>query len=208
MKKRDTKQIILDEALGLFSVKGYEGVSVADIAAAVNIKASSLYKHYLSKRDIFEKILEKASGAYDSPGSVFGTGGADSEKSVELLVNGGLEALTDAGLEIFRSFLHDGYARKLRKMLSIEQYGDGSAARLLAGQYIDAPLLGLGLVFQILSERGILAVPDADIAAAHFYAPIYLMLNLCDNSPEREGEAVEFIGQHIKQFYRMYARKS
>lgn len=48
MKKDETtKQRILSEALKLFASKGYEAVSVAQIAGAVGIKAPSLYKHYV-----------------------------------------------------------------------------------------------------------------------------------------------------------------
>ena len=57
MKKEPTKQRILAEAVALFAKEGYEAVSVEQIARAVGIKAPSLYKHYKSKRDIFESIL-------------------------------------------------------------------------------------------------------------------------------------------------------
>ena len=59
MKKTGTKDKILTEALKLFAQKGYESVSVIEIAEAVGIKAPSLYKHYKSKRDIFDSILNK-----------------------------------------------------------------------------------------------------------------------------------------------------
>ena len=55
----DTKQKILLEALRLFSQKGYDAVSVEQIASAVGIKAPSLYKHYKSKQDIFHAIFEQ-----------------------------------------------------------------------------------------------------------------------------------------------------
>ena len=42
----DTKSRILDEALTLFSEKGYANVFVSEIAERVGIKAPSLYKHY------------------------------------------------------------------------------------------------------------------------------------------------------------------
>ena len=54
----DTKQRILDEALTLFSEKGYANVFVGDIAERVGIKAPSLYKHYKNKRAIFDAIVE------------------------------------------------------------------------------------------------------------------------------------------------------
>ena len=57
MGKESTGKRILTEAVKLFAKEGYEAVSVEMIAGAVGIKAPSLYKHYKSKRDIFEKIL-------------------------------------------------------------------------------------------------------------------------------------------------------
>ena len=57
MKAEHTKERILSQALTLFAQKGYEAVSVEEIAAAVGIKAPSLYKHYKGKRDIFDHIV-------------------------------------------------------------------------------------------------------------------------------------------------------
>ena len=55
----DTKQRILDEALTLFSEKGYANVFVGDIAERVGIKAPSLYKHYKSKKAILPSPMRK-----------------------------------------------------------------------------------------------------------------------------------------------------
>ncbi len=55
----DTKQRILDEALTLFSERGYANVFVNDIAEKVGIKAPSLYKHYKNKQAIFDADSEK-----------------------------------------------------------------------------------------------------------------------------------------------------
>ena len=45
------------EALKLFACAGYEAVSVSDIAGVIGITKGALYRHYESKRDIFEHIL-------------------------------------------------------------------------------------------------------------------------------------------------------
>ena len=55
----NTKKRIIEEALILFSEKGYSDVYVNDIAKAVGIKAPSLYKHYKNKQEIFNAILEE-----------------------------------------------------------------------------------------------------------------------------------------------------
>ena len=57
MRQEDTKGRILSAALELFSKRGYEAVTVEQIAQAVGIKAPSLYKHFKSKRDIFDLSL-------------------------------------------------------------------------------------------------------------------------------------------------------
>ena len=54
-----TRERIVDEALTLFSIKGFKGTSVKNIADAVGIKDSSLYKHFKSKREIFDTIVLK-----------------------------------------------------------------------------------------------------------------------------------------------------
>lgn len=57
IKKEDTKRRILTEALRLFAQRGYDAVSVEQIANAVGIKAPSLYKHFPSKQSIFDALL-------------------------------------------------------------------------------------------------------------------------------------------------------
>ena len=59
----DTKQRILEKSLELFSTKGYDAVSVGEIAKAVGIKAPSLYNHFPSNQAIFGAILETTSAA-------------------------------------------------------------------------------------------------------------------------------------------------
>lgn len=54
-----TKERILNEALRLFSEKGYSDVYVGDIAEAVGIKAPSLYKHFKGKQEIFDSCVDK-----------------------------------------------------------------------------------------------------------------------------------------------------
>lgn len=53
-----TKEKIVETALDLFSQRGYDGVSVRDIARAVGIRESSLYNHFPGKRAIFDAIVD------------------------------------------------------------------------------------------------------------------------------------------------------
>jgi hypothetical protein len=40
----------------------------------------------------------------------------------------------------------------------------------------------------------------------HFYAPIYMLLTVCDREPEREQEALKLMEEHIRQFDKLYGR--
>ena len=60
----ETKNKILDEALKLFALRGFSGVSVRDIAKAVGIKTSSLYNYYESKDALLEDILMRFENGY------------------------------------------------------------------------------------------------------------------------------------------------
>ena len=52
-----TKKRIIIESLRLFASKGYDGVSMREIAAAVGIKGASIYNHFKGKEDIFLAIF-------------------------------------------------------------------------------------------------------------------------------------------------------
>ena len=66
MKQEDTRQKILDKALELFAAKGYDSVSVGEIAQAVGIKAPSLYNHFPGKQAIFDAIVEATAAQYEA----------------------------------------------------------------------------------------------------------------------------------------------
>jgi AcrR family transcriptional regulator len=55
----DTKELLLQAALGLFADKGYEGTSVRDIARSVGLSESVLYAHFSNKRAIFDAVFAR-----------------------------------------------------------------------------------------------------------------------------------------------------
>ena len=59
--EKPMKERILEEALQLFSQNGYTGTSMNDIAAKLGVTKAALYKHYKSKQEILDSIVEKAS---------------------------------------------------------------------------------------------------------------------------------------------------
>lgn len=61
-----TKARILEQALALFTDKGYEGTSMDDIAAAVGIRKASLYAHFSGKEAIFAAIFADILTEYEA----------------------------------------------------------------------------------------------------------------------------------------------
>ena len=53
-----TKELILNAAIELFSDKGYDKVSMRNIAAMVGIKAASIYNHFPSKHSILKNMYD------------------------------------------------------------------------------------------------------------------------------------------------------
>jgi len=57
-EKSGVKQTILDKALELFSAKGYDGVSVNELAEAAGITKPTLYYYFGSKEGVFEAVCQ------------------------------------------------------------------------------------------------------------------------------------------------------
>jgi AcrR family transcriptional regulator len=207
-KNLSTKQRILDAALTLFSVNGYESVSVAEIADAVGIKAPSLYKHFKSKQEIFDAIIEEMDARYERQAASLQMDGREAALDKELYEQINESTLIGLGLSLFHHFLHDDYTSKFRKMLTIEQYNNDELAKMYAKRYIDEPLAYQERTFGFLVKAGVLIPENPRVMAIHFYSPIHLLLVLCDSNPEREEEALKMIEWHIKQFNWIYGNRN
>ena len=200
----DTKKKILDVALTLFSEKGYGNVYVGQIAEGVGIKAPSLYKHYKSKQDIFEAILEEMRNRYDKEAAHLNMTGNDFLIDSKLYNNISEDELVKMGIGLFSFFLHDEYECKFRKMLTIEQFSNKELAELFSQQYFNEPLKYQTGLLQLLIMQVQMKNEDANVMALQFFAPIYLLMTVCDREPQREAEALQILEKHIRQFNRMY----
>jgi AcrR family transcriptional regulator len=65
-KKRETRQLISDVATGLFATRGFDHVTVAEIAAAANVSKMTVFNYFPRKEDLFfdrqeegEALLER-----------------------------------------------------------------------------------------------------------------------------------------------------
>lgn len=202
-----TKKKILDAALTLFSEKGYANVFVAEIAEVVGIKAPSLYKHYKSKQDIFNAILDEMKSSYDRQASMLNLNGNNASADAEIYASVSENEIVKMGLGLFSYFLHDEYAQKFRKTLTIEQFNNSELAQLFTKQYADDPLSYQEALFSMLCLKGVLKEENPNVMALQFYAPIFMLLTLCDREPSREAEFKALLEQHVLQFTRLYRKE-
>ena len=57
----ERRESIISAAQGLFADKGFHGVSIDEIARAVNVSPAILYRHFDSKQTLYRAVLEKFS---------------------------------------------------------------------------------------------------------------------------------------------------
>lgn len=202
--KKSTRESIIHNALILFSERGYEGVSMRDIACAVGIKAASIYNHFKSKEEIFDTIIdqmmkryEEAAKAMELPQGDMG----DISKQYSALTK---ERLIEQAKGLFLFFLKDDYAARFRKMLIVEQYRNEKARLSFVQFLIDSAIsFQTGLFMQMMNMSHFKQL-DPEMMAYHFYAPIYLLLNKYDGSEGTEDEALKLLERHVIQFNRIY----
>ncbi len=205
MEKGNTKEHILEVALDLFSVNGYEATSIAQIADAVGLRKASLYSHFASKQDILDTLVEELMKEFDRH-SIFARADWDDPAFTADKKGMSPEAIGEMIKEQIGYNIHDPKISRVRKMLTIEQFQNETLKRIQSKQsYEDILKYNIGLI-RFLIREDILKDDDPEIMAAQFAWPISMWMNLCDREPEREEEAMELMDRHIKQFFRVYGR--
>lgn len=207
MERGNTKQEILNAALDLFSVQGFEATSISQIANAVGIRKASLYSHFENKQAILDALIKEVLEQY-AEHSIF----AMVDWNDPVFTKDKLDMTPDAAVQMIqgqlRYILHDPAISRARKMLTIEQFQNPELAKLQTRQnYEDVLRYFTGLV-GFLIRQGVLTEDDPEIMAAQLCLPITVWINLCDREPKREQEVMELVERHIRQFFRIYGTLS
>ena len=194
---RDTKEIIWKESLALFSMKGYDGVSMSDIADAVGIKAASIYKHYSGKEEIFNRIVacfEEKTEIVFNP--VMLAEQEFTEISVEVLV-----AMIRQTFQIYAS---DPFLSQCRKLFMISSFARPQIGTLYTKYFIEQPMKYQAEIFRRIYKGKDLAEKDTNCMAYHFYTPILILLQEYDYRSMSMEDALERIEALVKQFAEVY----
>lgn len=202
MERGNTKKEIIEAALELFSVQGFEATSISQIASAVGIRKASLYSHFESKQAILDELVKEVLEQYAAHSIFAKTDWGKDSDNLPMTPDDSVQMIKGQ----IRYILHDPHISKARKMLVIEQFQNPELAKLQTKQnYSDVLEYFTGLIGQLI-RQGVMAEDDPEIMAAQLCLPISVWINLCDREPDREQEVMELVEKHIRQFFRCYQR--
>ena len=204
MKKEDTKKKILTCALKLFSERGYDSVSVGDIADAVGIKAPSLYNHFKGKRAIFEAIVKSTAAQYEEDTAKIDIHVQNAAEDISVFTEITEEALFEKVRQIFYYSLHNETVSRFRRMMTIEQFHSPELAELCTKRYIDRIVLYHAAIFRSLISAGKIKAEDPEKLALMYVSPVVLLIQICDRQPEKEAECLVKLKNHVSLFFRTF----
>lgn len=198
--ERNTKYKFLIEALKLFANKGFEAVSVAEIAKAVGCSAPALYKHYGSKQELLEAIISESDRGFTSRMAEMKI---DVEHNPELrkaVVNLTEEQEIDRLQGIVKYAIHDELSQAFRKLCAVEQFHMPRLAEIYTYRYTTFQFAQYEKIFEILMEEGKIKKSDPKTLAAMYMSLPIIAIEICDRQPEREDEIMDMLANHVREF--------
>ena len=207
----NTKEKILAVSLELFSEKGFSAVSVRDIAAAVGVRESAMYKHFANKQAVFDRLVTDYLARSDEfMGGIHALPTDDPAVLSEVAViykNLSDENFLRMGGSVFTDFLMLPDVLRFWRMISIERFHDKELAKLWNYHLFETPIAFQTKLFGALIEAGALKSIDPSILSLEFFTPL-LLLYLQALPFETDGAefklAIELANQHMKHFREIY----
>jgi len=169
---------IEQQALEIFSRKGYHAASIRDIVEAAGVTAPTLYYHYGSKEGLYSHLLDQAIDRLRQRIDAARAAGRGIRSQLVTIVQGHIEALLQRPAEV--RFLH-------RAILSTVLQGS-SPAQLLHGRMEQLPMPG---IFLEALARGELAPVRPDLLLNAFIGAINMYVGtrifmICEGKEQLE----------------------
>ena len=192
---KDTKERILALALEKFSQNGYAGTNVRELTASLGLVKSSMYRHFESKEEIWNSLLDEMIAYYDER---FG--------SPERLppVPDSLDALLVMTMHMVDITIHDEKIIMVRKLLTIEQFRDDRARDLATKHFLTGLKEMFTRIFAGMMDKGLLRRDDPAMLAFAYTAPISALIHLCDREPKKTDDAIAQIEAFSRHFIKEY----
>ena len=191
----DTKERILETALELFAQSGYLGTSMSDIAKELGITKGALYKHYTSKQEILNSIVERMNKMDYERAEEYEMPETEPDGFAEAYLQTPIEKIRTYSMAQFDHWTKELFSSNFRKMLTLEQYRDPKLAQLYHDYLATGPGEYMAAIFRKLTDSD----ESAMQLALEFYGPMFLLYSVYDGADEKENIA-PMLSAHIDRF--------
>ena len=180
------KKEILIVALHLFARDGYEAVSVSQIAGELDMTKGALYRHYKSKRDIFDSIVKRMEQQDSEQVRENEVPEESIEKTPEEYQNVSFDDFVEYSKSMFEYWTEDDFASSFRKMLTIEQFRSEGMQKLYQQYLVSGPA---GYVKDLFKN---MKIKDPEENAVKFYANMFFYYNVYDGAADKAKAKCQF----------------
>ena len=180
------KEEILIVALHLFAIDGYEAVSVSQIAGELDMTKGALYRHYKSKRDIFDSIVKRMEQQDSEQARENEVPEESIEKTPEEYQNVSFDDFVEYSKSMFEYWTEDDFASSFRKMLTIEQFRSEGMQKLYQQYLVSGPA---GYVKDLFKN---MKIKDPEENAVKFYANMFFYYSLYDGAADKAKAKCQF----------------
>lgn len=199
--KIDTKKLILDVSLELFSKRGYSSVSIRDICGKVGIKESTIYYHFANKQDIFDCLCKSFTDTTYALPKEF----AEQASKVKTVKE---EEFLMVCQSFLNGYLMDEKINKFIRMLIIEQSTNPQAAALYHKVLFDDALEGQKVIFGWLVSIGFLKDSDVDSMVFEYYASVVYLFHrylvVGEITEDIKKQVNQLLVKHVQSFLARY----
>ena len=180
------KEEILIVALHLFARDGYEAVSVSQIAGELDMTKGALYRHYKSKRDIFDSIVKRMEQQDGEQASDYDMPEDEKESMPEEYEDVSLDDFVEYSKSMFEYWTVDDFASSFRKMLTIEQFRSEEMQNLYQQYLVSGPTEYVKDLFENMEIKN----PEEN--AVKFYANMFFYYSMYDGSADKAKVKCQF----------------
>lgn len=191
----NTKERIMETALELFSQSGYLGTSMNDIAKQLGITKAALYKHYTSKQEILDRIVEQMNEMDYERAKEYEMPENEADEFAEAYLHTPIKKIRAYSKAQFLHWTKEHFSFCFRKMLTLEQYRDPKMAQLYQNYLTTGPVEYMAAIFRKMTNSDEAAMQ----LALEFYGPIFLLYSIYDNANFKE-QVVTMLDTHIDRF--------
>ena len=180
------KEEILIVALHLFARDGYEAVSVSQIAGELDMTKGALYRHYKSKRDIFDCIVQRMEQQDSEQARQNEVPEESIEKVPEEYQNVSVEDFVGYSKSMFEYWTEDDFASSFRKMLTLEQFRNEEMQNLYQQYLVSGPAEYVKDLFKNME------IKNPEETAVQFYANMFFYYSMYDGAADKAKVKCQF----------------